>query len=68
MQQAGVKTLGKSVVKDGRTTAGGTGTGMGGRGASGSDYESTPTGINAQLRRKRLTLAARSARFIGWRK
>jgi hypothetical protein len=58
MQQAGVKTFGKSVVKMGEPLqAHGC---RYGRGASGSDYESTPNGINAQLRRKRLTRAARS--------
>lgn len=31
-------------------------------------YERAPNGINAQVRQKRLTLAAKSARFIGSRK
>ena len=49
--------------KDGETTAGAQY--LCGRGASGRHYESTPIGIDAQLRRKRLNLAVRSALFIG---
>lgn len=39
-----------------------------GSGASGGGYGGAPNGINAQVRQKRLTLAAKSARFIGSRK
>lgn len=43
-----------------------TGTGMG-EALLAVTMKARQTGINAQLRRKRLVLAARSARFIGWR-
>jgi hypothetical protein len=69
MQQAGAKAQDvstKNVGEDGRATAGSQG--PGGGGASGGGSETAPNSIDAQLRRKRLTLAARSARFIGWRK
>ena len=66
MQQAGVKAREGSSVeggKDGKTTAGSQD--LCGRGASGWHYENAPIGIDAQLRRKRLKLAVRSARFTG---